>query len=405
MNATLLEDKYILLGITGGIAAYKSCSLLSKLVKAGAEVEVIMTESAEKMVGRTTFESLSKNPVHTGTFDAYSGGEIKHVELARKADLVAVVPATLNTIGKIANGIADNLLTTTVPATTSPVLLCPSMEHRMYESSANQKNLEMLRQQGYHILKPVSGRLASGRKGKGRLPEPKDIFEEIERILGEGNLLKGKRVVVTAGPTYEPIDPMRVISNKSSGRMGYALAEQAQAMGGEVLLVTGPTQLSPPSGVGVVTFETAKDLEKILLEESDNYDLLLMAAAVSDWEPADVSEDKVKKEQTKEMELQLTATPDVLKQLGKKKHETQILVGFAAESEDLEENAQKKLRSKNLNAIFANPLLSEGIGPNSNINGGTLLLKSGARKEFPPQSKSKLARGILKEIASRYFPS
>ncbi|MFP4646286.1 MAG: bifunctional phosphopantothenoylcysteine decarboxylase/phosphopantothenate--cysteine ligase CoaBC [Candidatus Bipolaricaulota bacterium] len=397
-----LTEKTIAVAVTGGIAAYKAVYLVRELQKEGAEVRVLMTRDAEKFVGKVTFESLIGSKVYDDMFQG--GGSIPHIELAKEADMFIVAPATMNTIGKIANGIGDNLLTATIGATKAPVLFCPSMHDQMYRNTATQRNLNLLRDIGHKVMDPEEGALASGQKGKGRLPSPEAIVEEAKAIAREGKLLAGKKVLITAGPTAEHIDPIRMITNRSSGRMGYALATQARDMGADVLLVSGPTDITPPPGVGVIRVESAAEMEKVVLGESENRDLVLMAAAVSDWKPKETNENKLKKEQTQKLELELQPTQDILKKLGKKKSSDQVLVGFAAESTDLEAHAECKLREKNLNAIFANPITEENLGPGEGLNRGILLFKSGAREEFPVQNKRTLARGILQELASRFYP-
>lgn len=403
MNETILEGKTILVGVSGGIAAYKIVELVSNLTKQGAEVRVIMTQDAQEFVGTTTFKALSQHSVETKMYNPEEE-DIKHIELSRLADIIIVGPATFNTIGKFANGLADDLLSAVVAATDAPVLLCPSMDHQMYDSTVNQWNLDRLRNAGFSVLKPEEGRLASGRKGRGRLPSPDKIFDEAVALLNERRALKGKRVLVTAGPTVEPIDPMRYISNRSSGKMGYCLADVAHRMGGDVLLVSGPTNLTPPSGVATIRVERAQELGEVVLEEFQDHDLVLMAAAVADWQPATSFNEKLKKERTEQLDLPLEQTKDILATLGKKKSDRHVLVGFAAESHDLEANAQNKLEEKNLNAIFANPIDKKTVGPGSELNEGQLLFRSGATVNFPPQEKRQLARSILQQITSRFFP-
>lgn len=401
-NINNLKGKNIVIGVTGGIAAYKAVSLVSDLRKEEANVQVLMTEDAKEFVDPTTFKGVSGNPVLSDLYREDSG-RVEHIELSRSADLFALVPATYNTIGKISSGIADNLLTAAIAATEEPVLFCPSMDFQMFENTANQSNLQTLIDRGYYVMEPEEGKLASGRSGKGRLPEPEKIREKIESILKQRNILSGKKVLVTAGPTREPLDPIRYISNKSSGKMGYALAEEGRRCGGEVLLISGPTELNPPKGVGFIRIDTGKELEEVVLEEYQKYDLIFMAAAVSDWRPSEEKSEKMKKEKTEELDLQLTKTTDILKKLGKLKKEGQVLVGFAAETEDMMSNAAEKLEEKNLNAVFANPAGEEGIGPGADLNRGTLLFKSLSSVEFKPQSKTQLARGIVREVATRFY--
>jgi len=320
------------------------------------------------------------------------------VELAHSADLFVTVPATLNIIGKVAWGIADDLLTTTIAATRAPVLFCPAMDSQMFENPIFQENKKRLGGLGYHFLKPEEGRLASGRIGLGRLPAEEKILQVIEGILIEGELLQGFKILITAGPTRERFDPMRCITSRSSGKMGYALAEAAQELGAEVTLVSGPTQLEPPVGVETIRVESAAEMRRATLEHYPDKDLVLMVAAVADWRPKSSSAEKLAKAERAELVLELERTPDILKELGERKSEGQVLIGFAAETEDLVENARKKLVEKNLDLVIANDVSRPDIGPEGEENAVTLIWRDGRIAELPKMEKGALAREILKLI-------
>ncbi|MCL6642331.1 MAG: bifunctional phosphopantothenoylcysteine decarboxylase/phosphopantothenate--cysteine ligase CoaBC, partial [Candidatus Bipolaricaulota bacterium] len=348
-----LAGKRIVAGICGGIAAYKAAYIVSKLAQAGAEVRVIMTRAACQFVTPMTFETLSHRKVLTELWEE----PLAHVELAHSADLFVLMPATYNIIGKLAHGIADDLVTTTLAATRAPVLVIPAMESQMYTNSIFQENRKKLSELGYRFLEPERGHLASGREGIGRFPSEEKILQAIEEIFRERALLRGHRVLVTAGPTREMLDPMRCITNKSSGKMGYALAECARNFGAdEVCLITGPTQLLPPAGVECVRVESAAEMKEAVLERFAQYDLILMAAAVADWRPKKVSSQKLKKSGARELTIVLEKTPDILSELGRRKKKSQTLVGFAAETERVLEHAREKLREKKLDIVVANDI-------------------------------------------------
>lgn len=381
----------IVLGVTGGIACYKAVELVRLLVNAGFEVHVIMTRGALEFVTPLTFQTLSGNPVATQTFDLTQESQIGHIHLADSADLFVIAPATANVIGKIAGGIADDLLTTVLMATKAPVLIAPAMNIHMYENPILQENLRKLGRVGYHILEPAEGYLACGYEGQGRLPEPEKIAEEIERLLKAKDLF-GERLLITAGPNREPLDPVRYLSNRSSGKMGYALARAAVRRGAEVALVSGPTGLDAPAGVRVISVTTAAEMRDAILKEYRQCTAVIMAAAVSDYRAAYVAEKKIKRGKGA-VELRLEPNPDILRELGEKKN-GQWLVGFAAETEDLAANAQKKLRDKNLDMIVANNVAENGSGFDGDTNIATIVDRTGAAHSLPLMSKDELADRI-----------
>lgn len=391
-----LAGKRIVVGICGGIAAYKAAYIVSHLTQAGADVRVIMTRAACEFVTPLTFQSLSHSRVLTDLWDE----PLAHVELAYDADLFVLMPATYNIIGKLAHGIADDLLTTTLAATRAPVLVIPAMESQMYTNPVFQENKKKLAELGYRFLEPETGHLASGRQGIGRFPSEEKILNAIEEILAERALLRGHRVLVTAGPTREMLDPMRCITNRSSGKMGYALAEQARNFGADsVCLITGPTQLVPPAGVECIRVESAEEMRAAVLERSSQFDLVLMAAAVADWRPKKASAHKLKKSARRELTLVLERTPDILSELGKRKKRDQILVGFAAETEQLLEHARKKLKEKNLDLVVANEITAPGAGPEVETNIVTVLYRDGRSETLPCLPKREVAREILRRLA------
>ncbi len=396
----MLKDRQILLGVSGGIAAYKACELVRLLIKAGAQVEVVMTENAARFVPPLTFETLSGHPVHTGMFDKHSN-PLVHIELADRAELLVIAPATANIIGKIANGVADDLLTTLYLATKAKVLVCPAMNVNMYEHAAVRENLARLKARGVEVLEPESGELACGWEGKGRLPDPDLIAEACEYLLAPKNFT-GKKIMVTAGPTREALDPVRFISNRSSGKMGYALARAARANGAEVMLISGPSALRPPLGVKRVSVESAEDMRKACEKYSRDADIVIMAAAVSDFRPRAEAKSKIKKEKGM-AQLELEKTPDVIAEMGKQKRKDQILVGFAAETEELVKNAQKKLKEKNLDMIVANDVSKKGAGFDVDTNIATILPKRGRIEYLPKLTKLELSYRIMDSIKKKFF--
>ncbi|WML39042.1 bifunctional phosphopantothenoylcysteine decarboxylase/phosphopantothenate--cysteine ligase CoaBC [Neobacillus sp. OS1-2] len=393
-------DKKILLCVTGGIAVYKAAALTSKLVQAGAQVKVILSESAEKFVTPLTFQALSRHEVFTNTFDEKNPQVIAHIDLADWADLILVAPATANTIAKLAGGIADNMITTTLLAATAPVWIAPAMNVHMYDHPAVKKNLAILAEYGYQFIEPSEGYLACGYVGKGRLEEPERIVELIQAafVKNEPKSLTGKTVVVTAGPTREKIDPVRFISNHSTGKMGYALAEEAKKQGAHVVLVSGPVQIAAPAGVELIRVESAEEMFHAVMGYYEKADVVIKTAAVADYRPKISYDQKVKK-QAGDAIIELERTKDILFELGQRKKK-QLLVGFAAETENLEEYAREKLTKKNADIIVANNVKTAGAGFGTDTNIVTLFERSGAVKELPILSKIEVAKRIIEEITS-----
>lgn len=391
----------IILGVTGGIACYKAVELVRLLVKAGFKVRVIMTRGAMEFVTPLTFQTLSGHPVATETFDLTQESEIGHINLADNADLFVIAPATANVIGKIASGIADDLLTTVLMATQAPVFISPAMNIHMYENPILQENLRKLRRIGYHIMEPADGYLACGYEGKGRLPDAEKILEEIERLLKKKDL-SGERLLITAGPNREPLDPVRYISNRSSGKMGYALARAAVRRGAEVVLVSGPTALEPPLGARLIAVTTAADMHEAILKEYGQCTAVIMAAAVSDYRAASVAEKKMKRGKGP-IELRLEPNPDILKELGQDK-EGKWLIGFAAETDDLIVNAHKKLREKHLDMVVANNVAETGSGFDGDTNIATIVDRTGAARALPMMSKDELADQIYDHFLALKSP-
>ncbi|MBU3572710.1 bifunctional phosphopantothenoylcysteine decarboxylase/phosphopantothenate--cysteine ligase CoaBC [Priestia aryabhattai] len=396
----MMKGKRILLCVSGGIAVYKAAALTSKLVQAGAEVKVMMTASAREFVTPLTFQALSRNPVYTDTFDEKDPSVIAHIDLADWPDLILVAPATANMIGKIANGLADDMISTTLLAATAPVWIAPAMNVHMYDHPAVKKNMSTLSSFGYSFVEPGEGYLACGYVGKGRLEEPETIVSLISsyfsKVSDTQKILEGINVLVTAGPTVERIDPVRFFTNRSTGKMGYALAEQAAKLGASVTLVTGPTNLEYPKGVQVVQIESAQQMLEAVMQRYHEADVVIKSAAVADYRPKHVFDQKMKK-QPGEAVLELERTTDILRTLGERK-EHQLLVGFAAETEQVDEYAQKKLASKNLDMIVANNVTTEGAGFGTDTNIVTLYKRSGESKELPILSKHDVATEVLKEV-------
>jgi phosphopantothenoylcysteine decarboxylase/phosphopantothenate--cysteine ligase len=391
----LVENKSIILGVSGGIAAYKSVELLRLLIKNGAKVRVIMTQNALEFVGSTTFEALSGQPVCTSLFEKDGDASVRHIEWANEADAVVIVPATANIIGKLANGVADDALSTFMLAVTCPVMLCPSMNTHMFENKAVQRNLERLKADGHFVIDPESGELACGTTGPGRLPEPEDILDRLLYYLSPKDL-KDKRVLVTAGPTREPIDPVRFISNPSSGKMGFAVARAAEQRGGKVVLITGPTNLPDPNNITVIRAGTAREMAHAVFENMEDSDIIIKSAAVSDYRSKDQAEQKIKKEKD-EMVLFLEKNQDILEELGRRKKD-QILVGFAAETENLEQNAERKLAEKNLDIIAGNLVGRPSSGFGADNNKVTLFYKDGTKESLPEMEKDDVAHILLDRI-------
>ena len=396
----MMKGKRILLCVSGGIAVYKAAALTSKLVQAGAEVKVMMTASACEFVTPLTFQALSRNPVYTDTFDEKDPSVIAHIDLADWPDLILVAPATANMIGKIANGLADDMISTTLLAATAPVWIAPAMNVHMYDHPAVKKNMSTLSSFGYSFVEPGEGYLACGYVGKGRLEEPETIVSLIGSYFSQAShtqkILEGVNVLVTAGPTVERIDPVRFFTNRSTGKMGYALAEQAAKLGASVTLVTGPTNLEYPKGVQVVQIESAQQMLEAVMQRYHEADVVIKSAAVADYRPKHVFDQKMKKQPGAAV-LELERTTDILRTLGEQK-EHQLLVGFAAETEQVDEYAQKKLASKNLDMIVANNVMTEGAGFGTDTNIVTLYKRSGESKELPILSKHDVATEVLKEV-------
>lgn len=355
-----MDKKNILLGVTGGIAAYKMVNVASGLTKKGHEVHVIMTDSAQEFISPISFKTITGFVVESDLFEHNKDQEVKHITLADNADLMLIGPATANIIGKVANGIADDLLSTIVTAVRSPVIIAPSMNVNMFNNPIVQDNINYLKQKGYDMISPAEGRLACGYEGKGRLPEPEILIDYVLKKLTEKDLAD-KKILVTAGPTQERIDPVRYITNKSSGKMGYALAKRAAYRGAKVKLISGPTTLSMPLGVDFERVETALDLYNSVMNCFKDFDIVVMAAAVADFTPKDYAEDKLKKDNQDNFTLNLKRTNDVIKEVVKNKNKEQVVVGFAAESKDLIVNAEKKLINKGLDMIVANDIKNKKI--------------------------------------------
>ncbi len=359
----MLEGKKILLGVTGGIAAYKMANVASMLVKLHAEVHVVMTRNAAHFITPQTFEVLTKNKVYMDTFDETpdDAAHVPHISLGTGADCILIAPATADVIGKIANGIADDMLTTTVLPARCPILVCPSMNGYMLENPIVQDNIAKLKRFGYQIIEPSEGYLACGYEGKGKLPKEELLVEEILLQVAHAHDMEGKHVVVSAGPTEEPLDPIRVITNHSSGKMGYALAKAAAYRGAKVTLVSGPTALEPPIGVEIKKIKTAEDMYREVTAAAETADIVVMAAAVADYTPAEVADQKIKKKDG-DMAIPLKRTKDILLSLGQNKKEGQIICGFSMETENLLQNSSAKLTKKNADMICANSLTQEGAG-------------------------------------------
>lgn len=390
-----LTDKKILLGISGGIAAYKVADWVRSLRREGATVTVVMTEAARNFVTPTTFAALSGNRVYQGMFDEQDVENIPHITLAREADLVLIAPATAQTISRLAHGAADELLSTIVLATSAKILLCPAMNSRMLEHPATRKNIGLLKEYGYRIIEPACGSMACGEEGPGRLPEWHTVRDAVlEAFLPQD--LSGQTILVTAGPTREPFDPVRFISNRSSGRMGYALASTARQRGGEVTLISGPTNIQPPPGVNFIRVTAAAEMYEEVMKRSREMSVIVKAAAVSDYRPADISEHKIKKGE-QSLEISLERNPDILQELGlrrEREKKPNILVGFAAESRDHLDEGRRKLTAKKLDLIAVNDIKAEGAGFEVETNRITLIDKDGTAEELPLLSKEETAHRI-----------
>ncbi len=393
----MLKDKTIVLGVTGGIAVYKAADIVSRLKKLNANVEVIMTEGATEFVSPLTFQTLSNNVVHRKMFNEITSYDVEHISLAQKAALILIAPATANTIGKIASGIADNLLTTVVMASTSKVVFAPAMNTKMYQNPIVQANMEKLKKLGYEFIKPAKGLLACGDYGEGKMAEPVDIVEYVISSFIDKDL-KGKKIVVTAGPTIEPLDPVRYMTNHSSGKMGYCIAKEAADRGAEVVLISGPTYLEPPKGVKHVRVNTTEDMFEEVGKYFDTCDVLVKSAAPADYRPETVSNTKIKKNKdTDELNIKYVKNPDIAAHYGKMKN-NQIMVGFAAETENLLQYASKKLKEKNFDFIVANDVSKEGAGFNVDTNIISIIDNKGETTNYPIMDKAQVARIILDKV-------
>jgi len=395
----MLTGKHILLGVSGGIACFKAAALASALTKLHADVQVIMTANAAQFITPLTFESLTGNRVLTDTFDPRNAKAAAHIDAAEKADLLLVAPATANVLAKLANGLADDMLTTTALACTCPKAAAPAMNTHMYENPATQDNLRKLESYGWVLAEPSSGRLACGAEGKGRLPEPEELTELCLHLISHEKDLAGKRVLVTAGPTQEDLDPVRYLTNRSSGRMGYAIAKAAARRGAEVTLVSGPTALKAPQFVRTVSVRSAQEMFDAVMAAAPEADIIIKAAAVADYRPASVADNKIKKKDG-DLSIPLERTRDILGELGWMKKPGQFLCGFSMETENMLENSRRKLEKKNLDLIAANNVKVAGAGFQVDTNVLTLIGPDSA-KEFPLMSKDDAADALLDEILQR----
>lgn len=415
----MLKDKNIILGVTGGIAAYKCVDLVSRLRKQGANVHVILTKGAQNFVTETVMREISGNPVVTSMWQEIQQYDVEHIALAQLADVVLVAPATANVIAKCACGMADDMLTTTLLATKAPVFFAPAMNTNMYENSITQQNLHTLQERGCHIIDPAAGHLACGTSGVGRMLEPQELVEiladffatgketaeineaDSRQHLAEGLDFSGVNILVTAAGTREPIDPVRYIGNRSSGKMGYAIAEAARDLGANVTLISGPSALTPLAGVNFFKVESARDMRRLVLENFPESQIVIKAAAVADYRVKNVADHKIKKND-EELTLVLEKNPDILKELGQKKQKGQVLVGFAAETQNLIQYAQSKLEKKNLDMIVANDVSKPQAGFNVDTNLIKLLKRDGSIEELPLMSKKDLAYIILNHVMKIY---
>lgn len=415
----MLKDKNIILGVTGGIAAYKCVDLVSRLRKQGANVHVILTKGAQNFVTETAMREISGNPVVTSMWQEIQQYDVEHIALAQLADVVLVAPATANVIAKCACGMADDMLTTTLLATKAPVFFAPAMNTNMYENAITQQNLHTLQERGCHVIEPAAGHLACGTSGVGRMPEPQELVEiladffatgkepgdtneaDFSQHLAEGLDFSGVNILVTAAGTREPIDPVRYIGNRSSGKMGYAIAEAARDLGANVTLISGPSALTPLAGVNFFKVESARDMRRLVLENFPESQIVIKAAAVADYRVKNVADHKIKKND-EELTLVLEKNPDILKELGQKKQKGQVLVGFAAETQNLIQYAQSKLEKKNLDMIVANDVSKPQAGFNVDTNLIKLLKRDGSIEELPLMSKKDLAYIILNHVMKIY---
>ena len=391
----MLKGKTVLLGVTGGIACYKSANLASALVKQGANVQVVMTRNATEFIGPHTFESLTGNRVSVDTFDRNYQFQVEHIALADQADLVLVAPATANVLAKLAHGLADDMLTTTILACNCPKIAAPAMNTKMYENPVTQDNLDILRKYGWEIVEPASGRLACGAVGKGKMPEPEDLLEYVLHALSHEKDMTGLKVLVTAGPTQEALDPVRYLTNHSTGKMGYAIAKAAAARGAQVTLVSGPVNLKKPPYMEVVDIMSAQDMFDAVTSRAPEQDIIIKAAAVADYRPASVAEDKIKKSGTDaDLSLPLARTSDILAWLGEHRRPGQVICGFSMETRDMVANSQAKLEKKKVDMICANNLKVSGAGFGVDTNILTVITRQVA-EELPLMGKEDAAGQVL----------
>lgn len=391
-----MSKKRIVVGVSGGIAAYKACDLVSKLSKKDYEVKVILTKHAEKFVSKLTFEALCHNYVETDLFDESNEDPIAHITLAKWADLMIIVPATANIIAKVTHGISDDLLSTTFLACNKHKMICPAMNTQMYENPITQKNIQACKDLGYQILDPVVGHLACNDTGRGKMIEPAEIVEAIDNYFNTSNKLSEKTVLISAGPTQEAMDPVRFISNHSSGKQGYAIAKAAKAMGANVILVSGPVQLEKIEGIQTIDVTSALDMFEAIKQNADKADYIIMAAAVSDYRPENIAEHKIKKSDDT-IEMTFVKNPDILAYLGQCKTKKQIICGFAMETQDLDKNAKEKLEKKNCDMLIANNLFVSGAGFQTDTNIVSLLTKDSI-EHLPKLSKEELGQKILETM-------
>lgn len=394
-----MNKKCVVIGVTGGVAVYKALDVVSRLKKKDIDVRVIMTKSATEFVTPLSFQALSQNMVVTDMFDEPKAWEIQHISLAKRADLMLVVPATANIIGKVANGIADDMLSTTIMATKAPVVFAPAMNTNMYENRIVQDNIKKLKDYGYKFIEPASGRLACGDEGRGKLEDPEIIVENVLSMLYNNKDLVGKKVLVTAGPTVAAIDPVRFITNKSSGKMGYAIAEEARDRGAEVTLISGPTNIKPPIGVNLINVNTNEEMYKAVIDKFNEQHIVIKSAAVADYKPKTYSDKKIKKKEGT-LSIEFEKDNDILQTLGQMKT-SQILIGFAAESNDVIENAEGKLKRKNLDYIVANNICSNDTGFGTEHNKVSIISKDGKEIHLDKMTKREVAKNIFDIIKER----
>ncbi len=393
----MFEGKTVVLGICGGIAAYKAVEVVSRLRKLGAETHVIMTESATKFIAPLTFQSISHNLVTTDMFAKPATWDVEHISLARKADIMVIVPATANIIGKVASGIADDMLSTAIMATKAKVVFIPAMNPSMYENPIVQANIAKLKSLDYIFMEPETGLMAAeGEYGKGRLPEPVSIVEFVKDNIIPLSDLSGKKILITAGPTREAIDPVRYITNHSSGKMGYAIAKMAKQRGAEVKIISGPVNIKRPDNIEIIDVNSADEMYKSVMDNYEGYDILIMVAAVADYKCLNIADKKIKKKEDK-MNLELVKNPDIARELGRVKG-NRILVGFSAETNELITNAKTKLEAKNLDMVVANDVTMQGAGFGTDTNIVKLIKKDGSIKTLPMMSKDNVAAEILNEV-------